>query len=201
MKRLLVRTAAATALALAVLAPAAEAACPSRTFSQHFLPFADMGWYTLAPNGDMETGSTGWALTGGARIVEANPALIGDQLGDRHALELPAGATATSPPVCIQSGYPSARAFGWTRLRSLTSGSTLKVEIVHADAAGRISVSPVGSAPDLFVWSPMRKLSLTQGLSLSKSADGSAWIRYRFTAAPGSHWWIDGLYVDPMMRR
>src|SRR5579875_892906 len=94
----------APAAAPTAAAPAAAASagtgCPEPALTQ---PFAgDSRWYALAPgeSGDDFAG-TGWALTGGAKIETET--LADGRTGP--VLDLPAGSTATSSPMCVDSSY------------------------------------------------------------------------------------------------
>jgi hypothetical protein len=197
-----VKLGVATAAALAVTAPSAFADCSTRSFATVFSPWKDTALYTLAPNGDFEAGATGWTLTDGARLVADNPNRIVQQAGDTTALELAAGASATSPPICVSSGYPTVRMFANTVRRSALSGSTLQVEVLYTDATrGGQAVKVLGTAPDEKSWDAARKMSLAQGqLNIKPESSGSTYVRYRFTPLYGTTWRIDDLYVDPRFR-
>ena len=73
------RLLALAALAAALAAPASAAAteglggaCPS-TYEQPFTPWLDFASYVLMPNGDLESGRSGWSLDGGATVVADEP--------------------------------------------------------------------------------------------------------------------------------
>jgi hypothetical protein len=82
--------------------------CAAGAFSQPFLSFNDKNWYTLL-GGQTEQGfnGAGWELSGGASIVTTT--LPNGSTGT--VLDLPSGAKAVSPKVCVTSEYPTARAF------------------------------------------------------------------------------------------
>ena len=50
-------------------AGASPDACPSAPLAHPFLPWLDPAAYTLAPNGDLESGGAGWTLGGGAAVT------------------------------------------------------------------------------------------------------------------------------------
>lgn len=199
---LLTRGIAGAAVALAIAAPSASAACETRAFSPVFSAWDDPALYTLAPNGDFEDGLTGWTVSGDARIVVDSPGRTAKQAGDRQALELRPGSSAVSPPICVAAGYPSSRMFGHTVRRNPASGSTLLVEVIYLDPArGGQSAKKLGSAPDELTWDATRKLSVAQGqLNLKPDSNGNAYIQYRFTPLFSTTWRIDDLYVDPRLR-
>ena len=198
----LVRVALATAATLAIGAPAAGAACPDRPFSKVFSAWNDSALYTLAPNGDFEAGAAGWTLKGNARLVAENPLMIDAQAGDTTSLELPPGSSATSPPICVSSGYPTTRMFGNTLVASPDSGSTLQVEVLYIDATrGGQSVKKLGTTPDEPAWDATRKMSLAQGqLNIKPDSGGNTYVHYRFTPLYKTTWRIDDFYVDPRLR-
>ena len=92
------------AIALAVGAAPASAglglACPSPT-SVPFTGWRDYSNYAFSPDGGFEGGGSGWSLTGGARVVSGNESFYLHNSADKLSLSLPAGASATSPPMCI----------------------------------------------------------------------------------------------------
>jgi hypothetical protein len=197
-----VRVGVATAAALAVTAPSAFASCPTRSFDTVFSSWKDTALYTLAPNGDFEEGGTGWTFAGAARLVSDNPNRIVYQAGDTTSLELADGASATSPPICVSSGYPTVRMFANTVRRSSLSGSTLQVEVLYTDATrGGQAIKKLGTAPDEKSWDAARKMSVAQGqLNIMPDSNGSTYVRFRFTPLYGTTWRIDDLYVDPRFR-
>jgi len=109
--RLLLASAAALA---ALVAPAsASAACTSPATSTPFAQFGDTNSYSLAPNGGFESGSTGWTLAGGARVVSGNEPWKVRGSADARSLVLPVAttATATSSVFCTNANTPSIRLF------------------------------------------------------------------------------------------
>jgi hypothetical protein len=78
--------------------------CPPTLLSQPFS--GDSRWYTLTPGEAPDAfAGTGWLLTGGAKITTQT--LADGATGT--VLDLPAGSTATSPAMCVDSTYPLAR--------------------------------------------------------------------------------------------
>src|SRR5947209_12054748 len=96
--------AAAVATALGAFARPAGAAlgvaCPDPN-SQVFLPWDDASFFAYVPNGGFESGSTGWTLSNGAKVVDGNESFGVRDDGGTHSLALPAGSRATTPPMCI----------------------------------------------------------------------------------------------------
>src|SRR5579875_788863 len=81
--------------------------CYEPAFSQPFASYHDNNEYALAPGqtpGDFD--GAGWYLAGGAKVVTAT--LANGTVGE--VLDVPYGATAVSPPMCVTSAYPTARA-------------------------------------------------------------------------------------------
>jgi hypothetical protein len=101
--------AAALVSALLALSSTAAAAgtssCTAPTLTQPFTAWGDQSWYTLVPGqtpGNFD--SSGWTLSGGARVV------VDGQYGGGTVLDLPSKAKAVSPTFCVSSDYPIARA-------------------------------------------------------------------------------------------
>src|SRR5436305_7253622 len=93
----------------AVAVPAANAgvlvasapSCATEHLSQPFAGFGDSASYTPVPGGSFESGSADWTLSGGAKVVTGNETYKVGGAGDSRSLSLPAGATATSPAICV----------------------------------------------------------------------------------------------------
>ncbi len=99
------------------LAAEGSGSCAGQVFTQPFQLFGDSNYYTLVPGAQFNSAEEGWELSGGARITEANR-----PYGMRGGvLELPAGASAVSPPMCVTLLYPTARM--WTRRTEGSAGS------------------------------------------------------------------------------
>ena len=164
-----------------------------------FLQWLDPLPYTLLPGGDFESGAAGWTLTGGARVVSGNEPFFVTTRGDSHSLLLPAGSSATSPPMCMGLVLPIVRYFS-------TGGnllSSLRVEAVYTDPRGRqrsIDLLP-GGLPTRS-WAPSLPALQLMGLLNVLTLDGlTSEIALRFTPKGtlfGSGTWrVDDIYVDP----
>ena len=180
-RRLIVVVGALTALALA--APAAKAAtCPEQPLERTFLPWLDLAWYHAAPDGGFEDGGA-WTLTEGAAVVDDNhPYLPGGR-----SLDLPAGATATTAPICVTAAHPTIRLFARNRGSAL---APLTVTASFRTVLGLRVELPVGVVLGEDEWAPTSPLPIVANLLSNQ-------VRFRFEAAPGSAWRIDDLFVDP----
>jgi hypothetical protein len=179
-------------IALAVGAAPASAglglACPTPT-STPFLPWKDYANYAFSPDGGFEGGGSGWTLSGGARVVSGNESFFVHSNVDKLSLSLPAGATATSPPMCISllSG----------KMRFLDKGnygSKIKVQIIYRGLLSSVlgifdsgTISPNGT------WNAAPATSMLGGVLPLLTAS----VSFRFTAA-GAAASIDDVYLDPM---
>ena len=163
--------------------------CSAPALSQPFASWGDQNDYALAPgqtsdhfNGD------GWLLLTGARVVSTTTA----DGAKGSALELPLGAIAVSPPMCVSSDFPTARA-----MTSGPRGAGALVSVLYAYsglwgnplATGTLQGS--GSA-----WAPSPVIDIHPG-----PADG--WQEARFVFVGTSL--LDpvklyNLYVDPHMK-
>jgi hypothetical protein len=176
------------AAALPVSAAQAEvvnlSACSIAPTSQPFAPWLDPAWYELAPGGDFETPA--WTLTGGAqRVAGSDPFAATGTLGS-WSVSLPAGASAQSPPLCVDAAYPTIRFF--------TSGvGSLAVSVVY----GNLTL-PAGVAVAAGGWSPTLPM-LTDSALVAATSDGSAQVSVRITALLGDVR-VDDVFVDPWNR-
>ena len=171
--------------------PVTKAPCEERTFARVFEPWNDRALYTLAPAGDFETPADGWTLDGAVVAADSSPFVLGTALGV-SSLELPAGATALSAPICVARGFPSFR----LAARSVSAEqAVVKVGVVYAD--GR--VKKAGRLKPAADWAVTRKLSLAQGRFRVRRGD-SALVQLRFAVTAGTAR-LDDLYVDPRFHR
>jgi hypothetical protein len=195
----------ATAVA-ALLVPAAPASaglldgCGERVLERPFLRFLDPLAYSLVPGGTFEGDGPAWTLTGGAKIVDGNESFKVHGASDSKSLSLPAGSSATSPPVCIHLLDPTVRFF------AVNNGSLLslmRVEVLYNDASGRQRTLLAGVAPGTGVWLPTLPYLFLQNVLQVLSLDGlTTNVRFRFTPTNlllgSGKWRIDDVYVDPL---
>jgi hypothetical protein len=157
-----------------------------------FAAWGDYSRYALAPNGSLESGSTGWTLAGGAKVVGTNNLFR----GGNGSLVLPAGSSATSPAACVKLADPASRFF----VRSLGSGDgRLRVEAVHRSLFFTMSTT-LGYVQAGGGWQPSPKYAHELPTVLAQlSLDGSASLRFRFTPVGDAAFGIDDLFVDPLV--
>jgi hypothetical protein len=203
----LARCLATATAVVAVMAPVAHAgdkkagkvgavapatSCPDRTFAAVFGAWHDRALYTLADGGDFETGAAGWTLAGPASLaLDSPPFLVGAALG-ASSLELAAGASAISPPICVRRGFPSFRFVA----RSVSADQgVVRVQVLYAGSKPKFT----GRIRPGAAWAPTRKLSLAQG-RFRVRRDASTVIRLRFAAITGIVR-LDDVFVDPRYNR
>ena len=134
-------------------------------------------------------------LTGGAKVVSGDAtAKIGDA-GDAKSLVLPAGATATTPPVCVGLNEPSLRFFARKNSGLL---STMSVWVDVQTSLGVWVSLPIGV--DLGGgWHPSLPMLVVANLLPLLPPDQTA-VRFRFAPLLGGSWQVDDVYVDPRSR-
>jgi hypothetical protein len=179
-------------IAMAVGAAPASAglglACPSAT-STPFVAWSDYANYVFAPDGGFEAGGSGWSLSGGARAVSGNESFYVHSTTDRTSLSLPAGASATSPPMCI-SLLSSKMRF----VARGDSGSKVKVQIIYRGLLSSVlGILDGGTYSTGGSWKPSPQIGMLGGvLPLLTSS-----VSFRFTAVGGAAA-LDDVYLDPM---
>jgi hypothetical protein len=158
-----------------------DAGCGDEDVVNPFARWHDDGDYTLVA--DFEDDLEDWTLDGGARAADGNERFaVGDE-GDSTSLQLPAGATATSPPICVPDGAASARFFARAAKRG-----RLRVDMLAVDAYGtRRAATLRGRGRG---WRPSRRIALLHDAGVEQ-------VALRFTAVRGS-WRVDDLYVDAL---
>lgn len=189
--------AAALGLLVAMLsaAPAAAADCPGQAPAEHpFLEWGDDGSYFLAPGGGFESTEAGWTLQRGAAVV-------GDAAPDGWgaSLSLPAGGSATSPPICVAPGYTHGRMFGQATGALRSFGALIRVDVVDANTNAR-----VGRLPSLLGvdrrWDPTGRFVLDEDDFDLDPATGLGAVRVKLTAYGPASSLVDDVYIDPRAR-
>ena len=198
----LVLTAALAALS-ATTTPAQAGiglACPAAT-SKVFAPWNDFASYAYAPNGGFESGSSGWSLTGGAKVVAGNSSFFTHGAGERYSLSLPKGSSATSPPMCISLFSSKMRFFA---ANAGSPSSKLKVQVIYGGGVGgllslvtkTLALSDFGAITAGPAWQPSSPIGMLSGTLplLTKS------VQFRFVPADADGaWLVDDIYLDPLM--
>lgn len=162
-----------------------------------FAPWGDNSQYTLAPNGSLEGGSSGWSLSGARVIPQSNTLRSG-----KYSLSLPSGSSATSPAACVKLLDPASRFF----LRNTgASDGQLRVDVTYKSLLGLLTMSAtLGYVEANGSWQPSPKYAHTLqnilgALALNRNLL-STQLRFRFTpVGRGASFEIDDLYVDPLL--
>jgi hypothetical protein len=150
---LIVGAAIALAAAPAIASAATSLNCSTQTLSQAFSPWNDLNWYTpLGGEAADSVSGTGWTLSGGATLVTTT--LQDGRTG--QVLNLPAGATAVSPPICISAAYPTAR----TMVRELNGSAGVRVNMAYAALGVWGPQEAAGAAGSGISWGPSGRLPL-----------------------------------------
>jgi hypothetical protein len=162
-------------------------ACPSAT-STPFTAWKDYANYVFAPDGGFESGGSGWTLSGG-RAVAGNESFYVHSKTDKTSLSLPAGASATSPPMCI-SLFSSKMRF----VARGDSGSSVKVQIVYRGLLSSVlGILDGGTYSAGGSWKPSPQIGMLGGLLPLLTSS----VSFRFTAVGGAVG-MDDVYLDPM---
>jgi hypothetical protein len=167
----------------------AVSACsaPTYSFSQPFAAIGDSNQYTLAPGqGAGSFNGTGWTLTDGAKIITTT--LADGTKGS--VLDLPAGSTAVSPSMCVDSDYPTARV---SSMRQTTSGSGAQVFVAYTNS--KIDGQSSGVVNGGSTWGASRVFQLHAG-----SLAGWQQAQYTFHGGTGEVQ-LYGFFVDPRCAR
>lgn len=173
--------------ALAASAPIDTSGCAAAALAQPFLAARDANWYSLAPGQSIDSFSgAGWTLSGGASTVTTT--LADGTTGT--ALDLPSGATAVSPVICLTSQYPVAR----MQVRDLAGaeGVAFNVEYLGTNTANTPKntgqVHGQGTA-----WSTSDQVNLQPN-------NQTGWQEVRLVLTgkgTKSHFQVSNLYIDP----
>jgi hypothetical protein len=196
----------ASLVALSATAAPANAglgvACPDPA-SQVFQAWGDSAFYSYVPNGGFESGSAGWAFSGGAKVVPGNESFFVHGAGERYSLSLPAGSSATSPPLCISLFSSKMRFFA---ANAGSPSSKLKVQVIYNGGTSSLlslltrilGISDFGYVSASGAWQPSEPVGMLSGtLPLLTQS-----VQFRFTPADRTgSWLVDDVYLDPLMHR
>ena len=191
---LIVAALAVTSTAKAGLLGTGSASYCDSTPSKNFAAYGDSANYASLFNGGFESGSTGWFMSGGAKVVSGNePAYVSGDRDDSHSLLLPSGSSAYSSTVCF--------AFGDWHLRFLaknvgSSSGDLRVQVIVPSLLGILTILDGGTVSGNGTWTPSPRLQLA--LCNVTSLLGTRAVAFRFTPVGyGAAYQIDDVYLDP----
>ena len=165
------------------------------TASQAFSGWGDTSSYARLYNNGFESGSLGWTLSGGAKIVSGNePFNLSGNRSDNHSLLLPSGSSAYSSTVCFALGDWHMRFL--MRNVGSASGSLHVQVIVPSLLGGLLTVLDGGTVQGGGSWAPSPRLELL--LSNVTNLIGTRAVAFRFTPVGlGAAYQIDDVYLDP----
>ena len=178
---------------------ASRSTCEDPAWTFPYTSIGDDAMYVLAPHGSFTGGVVpGWQLRGGASLV--SDATRGT------SLNLPAGASAITPGMCVDLNYPHAR-LAHKVTGSGASGVELEVEVVYPQLADPewVEVKQFDGHHGDQVASGWR---ISPEIDLKPQLGGDAWgaryVALRITAVKkattSAQFRVDDLYVDPRMR-
>jgi hypothetical protein len=184
----------ATSAAKAGLISTGPASYCNPSSGQAFARWGDPAYYTLFQNGGFESGSTSWALGGGAKVVSGNEPFFLRGSGDKSSLLLPAGSSATSGTMCFALGDWHLRLM--MRNVGSSSGSLHVTVLVPSLVGGLLTVLDGGTVTGGTSWAPSPRLQLL--LSNVTSLLGTKAVAFRFTpVGRNAAYQIDDVYLDP----
>jgi hypothetical protein len=198
-------TGSLAALALGAMPAAASAdglnlglnGCPDQKIEHPFARWLDNSNYVLMPGGTFEGSLSGWTLKGGAKVVSGSESFAAHGPGEKYALSLPSGSSATTPQVCVGVLDPTMRYFAANDGGLL---SLMSVSILFYPPGGGVITLPLGVNVGGKAWAPSLPTLVTANL-LGVLNGGKATVAFRFTPIGlGAKWRIDDVYVDPMAR-
>jgi hypothetical protein len=168
------------------------ATCAGQTFTQPFAGLADLNYYTLVPGGEFSGPQEGWQLSRGAQISSATRP-DGTTGG---VLDLPSGAEAISPPVCVTLHYPTARVWA---LDAEGSGG-VAVSVAYAGSRTESKAKTVAQLHgEGGSWTSSGAFNVQP--QIAGHEEGTREVRFIFLAGgKSSDTQLFGLYVDPRMR-
>jgi hypothetical protein len=146
-------------------------------------------WYALVPGQSVDSfAGGGWTLTGGAKILSTT--LDGGKTG--YALDLPSGARAVSPAMCVDSNWPTAR----TMMRNVAGSAGVSVSVAYLNDgpfSKPLTIATVTASGT--TWAAPAAMNIH-----SKILTGPQQAQFTLTGTgSGSEYQLYNFYVDPRM--
>jgi hypothetical protein len=184
--------------------------CENPLIEHPFTRFGDYLDYVLAPGGKFDGSIYGWQLAGGAKVIATDKS---------RSLQLPKGASAISPAMCLDLNTPTFRMYHKVvKPRTGLLGGLLGLVLGNPSAADvRVEVVYPGVASP--AWTVMTEFDGEEGVKagngwrlfdpidlrpeLGGAEPGARMAALRFKvidAASGESVLLDDVYVDPKRR-
>jgi hypothetical protein len=164
------------------------------TSKKVFAPWGDSANYARLLNNGFESGTTGWVMSGGAKVVSGNESFKVGGTGDSRSLLLPAGSSAYSATVCFKLGDWHMRMFA--RNVGSSTGKLRVQVIVPSLLGGLLTILDGGTFSSSGSWAPSPRMNLL--LSNVTSLLGTRAVAFRFApVGTGAAYQIDDVYLDP----
>jgi hypothetical protein len=158
-----------------------------------FAPLADTANYVVLPGGTFEGEMSGWSLNG-ASVVPGNEPWQVSGAADSQSLSISPGGSAISPPVCINSLFPTYRFFA--HVPDGPTGKALHVSVRMTNSWGRTTEFPASYLSDANYGTWAATPALPLGGVIPAGVNVS--VRFVFSAgSQGNSWSIDDVYLDP----
>jgi hypothetical protein len=168
----------------------ATSACTGPRLTRPFSAWGDHHSYVLVPGQSRGNfNGNGWRLGGGARL-KTTTVIAGARAA---VLDLPSGAWAVSPEICVAANYSSAR----TMIRDLAGPSSVMFSVSYMDLSRRSpDLVSAGRVTGTRAWAPSSPMQLRP-----PSGPGRRLARFRFVAGgTGGDYQLYNFYVDPYSR-
>jgi hypothetical protein len=162
--------------------------CEAGQFSQPFLSLKDTNWYERAPGFGANGYEGGWTLEGGASIATSE---VGGSV--QQVLDLPSGAKATSPVLCVQSNYPTARAV----MRSVLGGGGVGVLVGYQGQASWTKPQAAGAYKG-----SAKEWTVAPAMNIKPYAGYEGWQPMHIVLegqGKGLDYHVSQLYIDPRL--
>ena len=174
--------------------------CLDPQIEQPFAAFGDTRAYVLAPGGSFEDSSLDqWTLEGGASVQPGNDPFNLRGAEDAMSLSVPAGASATSPRMCVDLNWPTMR---FAALQEEARDTELKVEVLYPEAPGKAAnwhKAKTLKAKSNDGWELTGDIKLSPQVVSKRMGARQVAVRFTSDDDRGS-WRIDNIYVDPRMK-
>jgi hypothetical protein len=187
--------AVASGLSVASAQAAGTVACLQATLSQPFLKWTDSNAYELVGGGDFEGSSSGWTVSGAAKLAAGSEPYAATGTLGAWSLSLSSGAWAQSPCSCIEPAERTIRFFA----RSEAGTATVLAQAFFQTSKGLVATTGTKVTLKSTSWEPSPIIAFKPP-STATVTNGTVQAAFRFTSVSGTAR-IDDVFLDPRMKR
>jgi hypothetical protein len=167
--------------------------------SMPFAQWGDNNPYFLASGGSFEGDMSGWTLSGAANVSAPNEPWNVNGSTDHLSLNIPNGASATSPPICVTVSSPALRLF---YVNTGGSDRPLQIFLNYTGTDGKPHSAKLPDQKNSGSWTPSQPIMFLNAIQDILKKCGQTTVTFTFTVPSQqdrpANWRIDDVEIDPL---